>query len=58
MGIAALLIFIFDIVAIADCVRSPRDAGHKVLWVVLILLLPFVGMILYFLLAKRTPSSV
>lgn len=52
-GLAGLLIFILDIVAILDCLQSPMDGSKKALWIVLILLLPFLGMVLYFLLAKR-----
>ena len=52
-GIIGLLIFILDIVAIVDCLQSPMDGNKKLLWVLLILVLPFLGMVLYFLLAKR-----
>jgi hypothetical protein len=51
-GIAGLIIFILDIIALVDCLKSSMDAGKKVLWVLLILILPVLGMLLYFLLAK------
>ena len=56
-GLLGLVVLALDIVAIVDCAKSNVDAGKKVLWIVLILLLPLVGMLLYFLLgrAKSAP---
>lgn len=51
-----LIILALDIVAIVDCAKSNVETGKKVLWIVLILLLPLVGMLLYFLLGR--PKSV
>jgi hypothetical protein len=44
-----LVVLILDIVAIVSLLQSGADAGTKLLWVVLIILLPVIGMILYFL---------
>ncbi|MFA5311150.1 MAG: PLDc N-terminal domain-containing protein [Candidatus Omnitrophota bacterium] len=52
-GLLGLAILILDIIAIVDIVRSSMPTGSKVLWVVLVLLLPVIGMILYFLLGKK-----
>jgi hypothetical protein len=49
----ALVIFVADIIAIMDCLKSSKETGNKVLWIILILLLPLVGMILYFLVGKK-----
>jgi hypothetical protein len=46
----SLLCFVFWIVALVDCIKSSNP--NKVLWVVIIILLPFLGTILYFLLGK------
>ena len=43
---------IFDIIAIVDAIRSRLSTEKKVLWIALILLVPVVGMVLYFLLGK------
>jgi hypothetical protein len=52
-GIFGLLILIADIWAIVQVVQSGASTGRKVLWIVLILLLPLLGLILWFLLGPR-----
>lgn len=52
-SILGLIILILDIVAIIDCVKCSMDTGKKVLWILLILFLPILGMILYFLLGRK-----
>jgi hypothetical protein len=44
-----LLVFVLDVIAIVSVLKSGADSGTKLLWIVLIVLLPFLGMILYFL---------
>ena len=51
--ILALAILVLDIIAIVDCVKSTAPTGKKLLWILLVLILPVVGMILYFLLGKK-----
>ena len=51
--LAGILIFILDIIAIVDCIQSAMEGTKKLLWILLILALPFLGMVLYFLLGKR-----
>jgi len=48
-----LAVLVLDIIAIVDCLKSSAPTGKKLLWVLLILILPVVGMILYFLLGKQ-----
>jgi len=52
-GILGLIILILDILAIVDCVKSDKDTGKKVLWILLILILPVIGLILYYLMGKK-----
>jgi hypothetical protein len=47
----AVLCFILWIVALVDCIKSNNP--NKVLWIVLIILLPFLGSILYFVIGKK-----
>lgn len=55
-GIIGLLILILDIIAIVSVLTGGGSVGHKLLWILLILLLPVIGMILYFLIG-RSPAD-
>ena len=52
-GLLSIAIIVLDIIAIIDLFKSVKDTGKKVLWLILILILPLVGMILYFLVGKE-----
>ncbi len=53
-GILGLIVLVLDIVAIVDALKSSMDTGKKALWIILILFLPVIGMVLYFLIGKKT----
>ena len=53
-GIFGLLVLIADIWAIVNIVQSGTTTGKKVLWIVLVLVLPVLGLILWLLLGPRT----
>ncbi|WP_028580229.1 PLDc N-terminal domain-containing protein [Desulfogranum japonicum] len=53
-GIFGLLILIGDIWAIVSTVQSRASTGSKVVWILLILILPLLGLILWFLLGPRS----
>jgi hypothetical protein len=44
-----LLILVLDIIALMSLLKSSADRGTKILWAILIINLPVLGMILYFL---------
>ncbi|WP_339842881.1 PLDc N-terminal domain-containing protein [uncultured Halopseudomonas sp.] len=52
-GILGLIILILDIWAIINIVQSSSGNGAKVLWVLLVLLLPVVGLIIWFFAGPR-----
>ena len=52
-GIFGLLVLIADVWAIVSIVQSAASTGKKVLWIVLVLVLPVIGLILWFLLGPR-----
>jgi hypothetical protein len=52
-GILGLLILVLDVYAIVKTVGSSASTGSKVLWVVIILLLPVLGLILWALLGPK-----
>ena len=52
--ILGLVIFILDVLAIIDCVKSNKSTGEKLLWILLIIFLPLVGLIAYYLVGKKS----
>lgn len=52
-GLLGLIILILDIYAIIKTVESNAGTGSKVLWIVIIVLLPILGLILWFLLGPK-----
>lgn len=57
-GILGLIILILDIVAIVKVLQSGASVLAKVLWTVLILALPVVGLIIWLLLGPRGAAPV
>lgn len=55
-GFLGFVILALDIVAIVDAVKSSMDTAKKVFWIALIVILPVIGMALYFLIGKRNGS--
>lgn len=53
-GILGLVVLVLDILAIVGVVQSKLDTGMKVLWILLILLLPLIGMILWFVIGAKS----
>ena len=52
-GILGLLILIGDVWAILNIFQSRASNGSKLLWIVLVLVLPLLGLILWFFLGPR-----
>jgi hypothetical protein len=50
LGIAVLVL---DVICALDVFRSAKDPEKKILWLVLIFLLPLLGPLLYYVLARR-----
>ena len=48
-GILGLLVLLGDVYAIVKVFQSGASAGAKAIWIVLILILPVLGLILWFL---------
>ncbi|MGX5219699.1 MULTISPECIES: PLDc N-terminal domain-containing protein [Pseudomonas] len=51
--IFGLIILALDIWAIINIVKSNTDTGKKILWVILVLLLPVVGLIIWAIMGPR-----
>ena len=47
-GILGLLILLGDIYAIVQIIQSSATSGSKAVWILLVLLLPVVGLLIWF----------
>lgn len=56
-GLLGLLILIADVWAIVNIFQSPASTGSKVLWTVLVLVLPVLGLIIWFFAGPRTGKA-
>lgn len=52
-GILGFILLICVVYAVVKTVQSSASTGTKVLWVVVLLLLPFIGFILWLLLGPK-----
>jgi hypothetical protein len=48
-----ILILIVDVVVILDVLKTKKDGGQKILWIILVLILPLLGPILYYVIGKK-----
>lgn len=53
-GIGGLIVLIADVWAIVNIFQSAADTGKKVIWTVLVILLPVLGFILWYFLGPKT----
>lgn len=53
LGILAIIVFILDLIVAFEVLNSCRSVCNKVLWILIILFLPILGMLLYFCCADR-----
>lgn len=52
-GVVGLVVLILDIFAILEVLKSGLDTAMKAVWILVILLLPVVGMILWFVFGRK-----
>jgi hypothetical protein len=53
-GIGGLIVLIADVWAIINVLQSGADTAKKVIWTVLIVLLPVLGFVLWFFLGPKS----
>jgi len=51
-GLVGLLILIFDIWMIVDVVTSSMEPAKKLIWIIVILLFPLLGALIYYLVGR------
>lgn len=53
-GLFGILVLIADVYAILQIAQSSADTGKKALWIVVVLLLPLLGFILWYLMGPKS----
>jgi len=53
-----LIILILDVLAIIEIFKSSKDTAHKLLWTLLILFAPALGLIIYWLFGRGGGSAM
>jgi len=53
-GLWGLIVLIADVWAIVNIMQSGDDTGRKVLWTVLVIVLPIVGFLIWLLAGPKT----
>jgi hypothetical protein len=56
-GLFGLIVLIADVWAIVNVFQSTGDTGKKVLWTVLVIILPVLGFILWYFLGPKTGQA-
>jgi hypothetical protein len=56
-GLFGLVVLIADVWAIVNVFQSSGDTGRKVLWTVLVIILPVLGFILWYFLGPKTGKA-
>ena len=52
-GICGIVYAVLNVIAMLEIIRSNRDLVSKVLWILALWFLPFVGVIAYYLFGRR-----
>ena len=55
--VLGLVVLVLDVVAIVSVASSPSSIERKLLWIAVIVLLPIIGMVLYFLIGRRPQAA-
>ena len=56
-GIGGLVVLIADVWAIVNIFQSSADTGSKVVWTVIVILLPVLGFILWFIFGPKSSRA-
>ena len=57
-NIFGLLIFVLDIFAIISVINGASSIDRKVLWTLLIIILPLLGMVLYYFVGRNRQDAI
>jgi len=48
-----VLVAIIDVVAVMDILKSSKDNEKKILWIVVVVLMPLLGPLLYYVVGRK-----
>lgn len=54
IDVVGLLILVLDIYTIIQIANSSADSGKKLLWIIIVIILPLIGPLLWFALGRGT----
>lgn len=57
-GIGGIILLVLDIWAIVSVIGSSVSTGKKVLWILLVLLLPLIGFLIWLLAGPRSAAAL
>ncbi|MEM8824454.1 MAG: PLD nuclease N-terminal domain-containing protein [Pseudomonadota bacterium] len=57
MGLGGLILLILNIWALVSIISSSASTGGKVLWCLLVLILPLIGLIVWFFAGPRSAAA-
>ncbi|MGB7244748.1 MAG: PLD nuclease N-terminal domain-containing protein [Sulfitobacter sp.] len=57
-GLGGLIILALDVWAIISIIGSRVSTGRKVLWTLLVLIMPIVGFVIWFIIGPKSNSAV
>ncbi len=53
-----LVVTVLDVIAIVSILKSSADSGTKILWFLLVVFLPVIGMVLYFVMGPGRRNTI
>ena len=56
-GILGMIVLVLDVIAIVSLLMGRSSVGHRLLWILVVLFLPFIGMVLYFLFGRNASDA-
>ncbi|MBC6991753.1 MULTISPECIES: PLD nuclease N-terminal domain-containing protein [Hymenobacter] len=58
LSLWGIILLVLDVLALIDVFRQPWTTGKKILWLAIIWFMPFLGLILYYLISGRGKSNL
>ncbi|HBK88121.1 MAG: PLDc N-terminal domain-containing protein [Cyclobacteriaceae bacterium] len=49
----SILVFVVDVIIVMEILRSNKDNEKKLLWIILVVFLPVLGPVLYFVIGRK-----